>query len=511
VAAFLAVVVAGAALAACGDGATTAHKQGAAARGGSLRVLENSGAFGTWPSLDPLNPSAAAESVYLNAIFGTLFRQGPDGKVIPDLASAYHYSEDGMTFTVTLRDGVRFTDGTPLDAQAVAFNLRRDLDPKNACLCVTNFPVASVDAPDTHTVVLHLTRVFAPLKDAFFGASPNWVASPTALQQMGDQAFGLKPVGAGPFKVKSNQPSAVLVLERNPDYFEKGKPLLDSLTFSVVGSDESAYAALLAGQADVYQGYSTFASIDTVKKQVRVTELPSSIGPFNIQLNTAVAPFDNQLAREAIYYATDPGPILKAVAAGRGDLTQSPTIPGGLYYEPTVPGYRTHDLEKAKALVRRLGGLTVNLETIRVQSSELVATALKAQWEQAGIKVNFTSEPLQGLIQTFHSGGWQAMLQTAGGFNPALGTGLAFRYVSDGPFSGVHDPHLDTLVAKGAASVDPKAQDQVYREIWKYLSDKAYSPFLFSTPGYTLSAHRVAGPGISSPGYQVVWSEVSMG
>ncbi|MBO0887317.1 MAG: ABC transporter substrate-binding protein, partial [Acidimicrobiales bacterium] len=387
----------------------------------------------------------------------------------------------------------------------------RDLDPKRACLCLPNFPVASIDTPDSHTVALHLTRVFAPLKDAFFGASPNWIASPTALQEMGEQAFALKPVGGGPFTVKSNQPSAVLVLERNPGYFEKGKPLLDSITFTVVGSDESAFAALVAGQADVYQGYSTFSAIDSVKNQVRVTEQPSAIGPYNIQLNTAAAPFDNPLARQAIYYATDPGPILKAVAAGRGTVTQSMTGPGSLYYEQKVPGYRTHDLGQAKALVRQLGGLTVNLGTIQVQSAELVATALKAQWEQAGIKVNFSSEPLQGLIQTFHSGNWQAMLQTAGGFNPALGTGLGFRYVSDGPFSGIHDPHLDALVAKGAATLDEKEQDQIYRQIWKYISDQAYSPFLFVTPGFTLSVERVTGPGISAPGYQVVWSEVSVG
>jgi peptide/nickel transport system substrate-binding protein len=483
--------------------------------GGTLNILTASG-YATWPSLDPAaDTQAVADGLYYDAIYGDLFFQGPQGQIEPDLATGYKFSNGGLTFTMTLRQGVTFSDGTPFNAAAVAYNINRDLSPKGTngvvCACLPNFPVTSVSTPNNYTVQLTLSHVYAPLAYAWFDETPNWIVSPTALQKEGEAAYMTHPVGAGPFEVASDSPGTKLVLKKNPTYWQSGKPYLNGITFSPVGSDTSGYDSVLTGQSDVYLGYSTLPNIKTVKQHVQTVQSPDTLGPLVVQLNTSIAPFNNQTAREAVYYAMDVNPIQKAVAAGLGTPDESMGVPGGLYYQTHVPGYRTYDLAKAKALVKQLGGLSFTLGTISLGSSTNteIDEALQSQFQAAGMHVSLHNDPsLAGLIETFHGGKWQAELQTAGGFDPALGVGLAFRYLSTAPFTGIHDPTLDSLINSAAAVTSTKAAPAAYAKIWKYIAEKAYSPFLYTTPGYVLSTHQVKGPGISTTGWEISWPDL---
>jgi peptide/nickel transport system substrate-binding protein len=187
-------------------------------------------------------------------------------------------------------------------------------------------------------------------------------------------------------------------------------------------------------------------------------------------------------------------------------------VPGGLYYQTNVPGYRTYDLKKAKALVKQIGGLSFTLGTILLGSgtNTEIDEALQSQFQAAGMHVTLHNDPsLAGLIETFHGGKWQAELQTAGGFDPALGVGLAFRYLSTAPFTGIHDPALDALINRAATILNPAAAAKSYSDIWRYIAEKAYSPFLYTTPGYILSRHGITGPGISTTGWQIYWQDIS--
>ncbi|MBO0887179.1 MAG: ABC transporter substrate-binding protein [Acidimicrobiales bacterium] len=492
--------------AASASGGTVAK---AASHQKSLTVLEWQAGFGTWPNLDPATvPVAGSESWYFDAIDGQLFDQGLHGALLPDLATGYQFT-NAKTFTIDLRHGVTFSDGTPFNAQAVAFNIKRDLDPANACTCIANFPVASITTPDNYTVVLNLSHAYAHLKYSFFGEPPNWPISPTALGKLGEKAFSVSPVGAGPFEVVSNQ-STKLVLKRNPHYWEKGHPFLQTLTFQSVGNDQSAYDALQAGQAQAYQDYSTFNTVKTVKQHYRVTAINTvQDSPYEIQLNTLRPPFNNLLAREAIYYATNPGPIDKTVAANYGLPAESPTGPTSLYHQTKVPGYRTYNLAKAKALVKQLGGLSVDLGTIAAPDTEEMIEALQSEWKQAGITTHLAFEPFPSWEETFRSHNWQAELSASGGFDPAL-SALSFSFSSTSPNSGVNDPTLNNLIAEGAATVSSAAQTKLYQQIWKYISDKAYMVFLFGLPYFNVTEKSVTGPGLSTDGFQVTWQDVKV-
>ena len=150
-------------VAACGgsssssSGTQTQASSGAPKAGGSLTVLEWTGFSGDWPAgLDPAtNINGAADQSQMNAIYGQLFELGPKGKIIPDLATGYKFSNGGKTITITLRQGVKFTDGTPFNADAVVWNLKRDL--KSSCTCKPTWPVTSVTATGPSTVQINLS------------------------------------------------------------------------------------------------------------------------------------------------------------------------------------------------------------------------------------------------------------------------------------------------------------------------------------------------------------------
>lgn len=481
----------------------------AAGNSESATVLLNS-VQGTWTGLDPAtNTQAESDIAQMDAIFGDLFEFGTNGHVTDDLAKGYQLLDGAKVFRIFLRKGIKFSDGTPFNAAAVAFNIKRDLDPKNACFCVVSFPVSSVTTPGPYTVDLNLSKPYATLIDSFYGTAPNYIASPTALQKMGEKAFSLNPVGAGPFKVAKDVPNTSLALTKNTGYWKPGQPTLQNLMFTTIGSDESAYDAILAGNAQAYLGLSTPTLISTAAKTLRVTHVPPLVSTDFVQLDTKVPPFNKILAREAIYYATDAAAINKSVLKGSANVTESPTSPGGDYYEPKIPGYRTYNLAKAKQIVSQLGGLKITLLSNQTEVNEEIIEALKSEWAQAGITATLSFASHADVTQDFMTGNWQAAMQSLPPLSPALPLALPGRFMSTSTSSGVKDPKLDQLINTAIATIDPSAQTKKFHQIFKYLNRKAYAAFLFTPPGINITAKSLTGPGLTTGNYaEVLWAQV---
>lgn len=475
--------------------------------GGGATVLLGSDFAGSWPSgLDPgTNVSAGSNLSLMNAIYGGLFQltANPDGEnteVIGILAEGYELSTDGLSFAIHLRKGVVFSDGTPFNAEAVRFNIERAF--KSPCSCMPrHWPWSDSDpvtALDEHTVVLRFSRPFGPIANAFPATALNWIASPSALRELGEDQFRITPVGAGPFRVVSNQLSAKLILERNPLYWQNDRPYLDRLTFQSIGSEQAAYQAILAGDADAYEGMQSTPLIEQALNDKRLTATQQlATSPLMVQLNTTVAPFDNPELRQAIYYATNVDAIRTGLFKDWYPVSQSFTAPGGLFYHDVVPGYRAYDIEKARAIVRRHDGLSVTLGTLRSFVPEQIVTALQSQWAEAGINVRIETHDLGTLINKFQTNSWQAMVQTAGAYDPDAGSGLALRFHSNAAFSGVTDPELDRLMAEAAGTIDHAERDRLYLQIAQHLSDNAYAPFLVAQAPVQLS-RGLYGPGLTT-------------
>lgn len=476
-------------------------------RGGAATVLLSADFAGAWPAgLDPAtNVTGGSNISLMNSIYGGLVQltadaDGSHPRIVGVLAAGYEIQEGGRAIVFHLRDGVTFSDGTPFDAEAVRFNIERSLTSECSC-SPSGWPWARegrVTAPDARTVVLRFSRPFGPAINAFPATNLNWIASPAALRRLGETQFKITPVGAGPFQVVSDQLSSKLVLERNLRYWQKDRPYLDRLTFESIGSEQAAYQAILAGDASAYEGMANTLLVRQAKSDPRVSvtiEPPTS--PLVIQLNTSVPPFDKPRAREAIYYATNVEAIRQGLFKGWYPATQSFTAPGGLFFQPAVPGYRTYDLEQARRAVKELGGLRVTLGTLRTPVAEQVITALQSQWQEAGIEVTLAPDNLATLISTFQGGRWEAMLQTAGSYDPDSGSGLDFRFGSKGIFSGVHDPALDRLAEAATETVDATERGRLYEQVARYISDKAYAPFLIAQSPAQLT-HGIYAPGLTT-------------
>jgi peptide/nickel transport system substrate-binding protein len=514
--------------------------------GGEMVVLLDSAFSGSWPTgLDPATNGTGGANLTQNlSIFGGLFRlvaddDGSNAKVVGHQVDSWEFADAGATLKIKLKQGIKFSDGTPFDADAVVFNLRRDW--ASTCFCRPAWVLKSQDddpatppsaaeaeagifAEGDDTVVIEFANPNAVAVASFVVSNANWIASPTALEAMGEEDFRVKPVGAGPFTVVSNELSTELVLQKNPNYFVEGRPYLDKLTIRSIGGDQPAYQALLAGDADAYEGMTTIPLLETAKRnsELVVTAQPAT-SPYVIQLNTRIPPFNDKKVREAIYYATNVDAIRQGLFKGEYPQSQTFTAPGGLFHHETIPGYRTYDLNKAKQLVAEInaeraargeGKLTVDLGTLAAYVADQVNTALKTQWEAADIPTNIHSEQLNGLIQNFFGGQWQAMLQTAGAWDPAIGVGVGFRFLSTAPFSGVGDTKIDDLLQQAAESSDPAERDRLYLETGQLISDEAYAPYILAFAPASVAKVGVHGPGLDTKipptavNVQILWDEV---
>jgi peptide/nickel transport system substrate-binding protein len=481
---------------------------------GKSQSLTMVGAAAAWPQLNPVtDPEAAADYLMLDAIYGQLFEQGPNHTIIPDLATGYKFSDNNALVTISLRPGVTFQDGTPLTSQAVAQNIDNVLNPANGCLCLFDWSdVKSVTTDGPSTVQLHLGTPFPPIIEAFIGEAPNWTPSPTAMAREGTGGFNQHPVGAGPFEVVSNSASTQLVLKRNSGYWEKGHPYLQKLTFLSTASDETAYEALQSGSAQMTR-LATVNLIHQAKRQYHVTTIPGT-GVSLLNFNTKTAPFDNILAREAVSYATNENQILSKIDFGYGTVSQSPTGPGGRFYEAKVPGYHAYNLAKAKALVKQLGGLSASLMLGNTPQAEVLGAALQEQWKQAGIDIKLEPLAFPAEVQNLMHHTWQVTAGTAGGPDPVIGVeSLANNLGCKGVFSAVCDPTLDGLIQQLRSTPSESARAKVFQQAAARIASQAYAVYGIVTPWNVVSAVPVTGMALVSgeDGPIIRWENVRLG
>ncbi len=227
--------------------AGAAHAQ---KRGGSITV----GLELDIPGFDPLKVGVfdtAAETAAA-AIFDTLVYLDDKGEVQPKLALSWTHSDDYKAWTFKLRPGVKFHDGTPFNAQAVKENFDRQKDPANKCRCAFYIAgIHDVQAPDELTVVYNLNDPAVNQPAIMTIQSSNFVIqSPTAWKTKGEE-YNRNPVGTGPYILKSWTAGDRMVLEKNPDYWNKGHPYLDRIILKPLPDAQSRFASLQSGEADI--------------------------------------------------------------------------------------------------------------------------------------------------------------------------------------------------------------------------------------------------------------------
>jgi peptide/nickel transport system substrate-binding protein len=297
----------------------------------------------------PATASAAA------LVFNTLTRLDDNGKPKPELALSWTASPDFKTWTFKLRPHVKFQDGAPFNAAAVVFNFDRMRDPNNHCRCAAYITAINhIEAVDDLTVVYHLN---AP--------QPNWAAlvapktvtnvihSPKAIQEM-KEAYNRHPVGTGAFRLKSWQSGDQLVLERNPDYWDKEHVYLDEISVRPLPDAQARYASLQSGESDVIWDDNADNIADARKNANFVVRDYAGSGAVVYVFNMRQPPFDDRRVRQAMRMALDMPAFADAVAAGVSKPAKDPYGPGS-FVQCKETGLLPYDVTKAKALLADYG------------------------------------------------------------------------------------------------------------------------------------------------------------
>ncbi|ADG81668.1 ABC transporter substrate-binding protein [Thermincola potens] len=347
-------------------GCTGAKKQGEnkGAPGGNKEKVFVFGKSGDASGLDPINVTDG-ESLYVTQqIFDTLLDYEEDStEVKPGLATEWENSRDGKEWTLKLRQGVKFHDGTPFNAEAVKFNFDRWRDEKNPyhkggdfsyyTAMFSGFPgvIKDVIVVDEYTVKFVLTKPMAPflanLAMATFG-----ISSPEAIKKYGEDYFK-HPVGTGPFKFVKWEKDQQIVVEKNPEYWG-GKPKVDKVVFRVIPDNSARFLELKAGTIDAMIGLNP-DDVENVKNDPNLQLLlRPSMNVGYLAINVEKKPFDNLQVRQAINYAINKKALIDAFYAGLAKPAKNPMPPSLWGYNDKVKDYE-YDPAKAKALLAEAG------------------------------------------------------------------------------------------------------------------------------------------------------------
>ncbi len=284
------------------------------------------------------------------AIYDPLMQRTADGEVRPYLAESMEPNAELTAWTLKLRSGVQFHDGTPLDAAALKTVFDDYLKAPGSRVAASLAEVSSMDVVDDLTVTYQLTEPNAAFPDELVTAA-GWPFSPTAAKAAGEDA-GANPVGTGPFVFDSWQRDSRLVVKKNANYWQEGLPHLDEIVFRPIPDEDTRLASLQSGDIDVMQSLrqSTVIRARDLEGVNNYEFLGSNSG--GSTMNTSRAPFDDVRVRQALAHAMDQDALIEVL--GGSGVTPKQTqffSPDSPYFsEALAKSYPAYDVEKAQEL-----------------------------------------------------------------------------------------------------------------------------------------------------------------
>lgn len=441
-------------------------------------------------SLDPHKATAAGTKEILFNIFEGLVKPDENGNLINAVASDYTVSDDGLVYTFTIRDGIKFHNGNAVTVNDVKYSLERAsglLDGK--ALVGALKKIKSVEIASDKSVKVTVSS-----------ASAEFIYNMTVAiipEGSGGQEAS-QPVGTGPFKFVSYTPQQSIVVEKNADYWQAGLPYLDQVTFKIVTSSDTALLELQGGSIDIYP-YLTDSQKSEVESLFNVKSATSDVLQA-LFFNNAVEPLNNVKVRQAINYALDKDAINGFVAGGTGVPISSAMLPTlKNYYVDLNSTYgNTANTEKAKQLLSEAGypngfDLTITVPSsyeFHMETAEVVVEQLKA----VGINAKIDAVEWSSWLSDVYNG--RNYQSTICGITCDLTPSyLLNRFVSDASknFVNFNSEKYDAVYSKILTTVNQSEVDGYYKELQKILCDEAGSAFIQACPLTIAINKKLAG------------------
>ena len=442
------------------------------------------------PSLEPHLESADAWHRRKALIYENLTWVDNDVVAQPQLAESWEISDDGLTYTFYLREGVKFHNGKELDAEDVKYSLERQLDPDVGSAGRGDLTmIDTIEVIDKYTLKITLNAPTGPFLAALGGRYNAVIPKDSAPD---GETLRRTAIGTGPFMVEEFVPTEKLVLVKNPDYWEEGKPLLDKVTIQVIPDEQTILAGLRTGEIDM-------ATLEDAKnylllegdENLVLTRTPA-IKHDTLELPPDTPPVDDIRVRQAILLGLDKEAIMEAGILGLG-RTLGGMPPAMTYWAlpPEELPNQTRDVEKAKELLAEAGypdGFDMTLRTIvGYGTMSADAPVIAANLKDIGINVEVETVDLGVWIEDWRNLREPITRNAWGGFmDPDL---LYYRHFHSPPegmdFRRWNNPTADEILDKARSSVDPAERREYYNEIQRMLAEDPvmiplYSPDLLN-------------------------------
>lgn len=452
-------------------------------RGGEITFGIEAETTGGWCL--PQAQLAAGGIQVATAVYDTLTVVDAKGDYVPYLAKTITPNATNEEWTITLRDGVTFHDGTPLDAAAVKLNMDswRGVNPRLPARLLpfvfTN--IADVRVVDPLTLVVTTKTPWPAFPATLAGGGRYGIAAPAQLNAPETCASNL--IGTGPFTFQEWRVGEQLVVVRNPNYWQKGYPLLDQITFRPVGDASARLNQFEGGSLDVMQTTSIdniVALRDLAKDgKATVVESDKGAGVSYLLLNAGKAPFDDILARRAMQLSRNTKEINQIRNRGIPTLADGPFSPGvpGHLRKSGTPKRNVAEAKRLVAQYEAKHGEPPNFEYDAVNTPDNVAVAelVKEQAAKVGITVTIRTVDQASLINDAIAGNYQAMgFRNHEGFEPD--TQLVWWHTgSPLNFGRIQDPELDRLLDTARSEPDPAKRTALYEDLSRRFADQAWN------------------------------------
>lgn len=447
------------------ESASSAGQEAAGSGSASGRTDLNLRIGDAFSTVDPHNLSLNSDIMLSRQVYEPLYWINDEGEEIPMLATEYSVSEDGLTWTFQLREGVTFQNGDPLTAQDVVYSYERCFD--NAYMQEKVEAIDSVTAPDDSTVEMHLKYQFSPLMEKI--AAIGIVSQSFAEANMDDQGLlGFNACGTGAYSVKEAIPDVSITLEAYSGYWG-GEAPIKTLNFEQITDETTAVTAFEAGEIDVMSIPSANWAQISESGQYNTDSRPSNHVVYLI-FNTEAAPFDNRELRQAIAYAINREDIIAVAADGLADPATSLATSYMLGYTEDHMTYE-YDPEKAKELLAEAGypdGLDIgSMKTMSGSYFEKVMQVVQSQLAEIGITSTIEGMDGNSLVEDCITGNFTLadMGQNLSLDYDFLKTYFNEEYINGLNMARVSDSQIQELFKQGASTTDREERLAIYQEI----------------------------------------------
>ncbi|PIC72632.1 ABC transporter substrate-binding protein [Sporosarcina sp. P17b] len=473
-------------------------------KGGSENKTLVFGRGGDSTSLDPSRVTEGETFKVTVNLFETLLNFGEqDTTVQPGLAKEYDTSEDGLTYTFQLEEGVKFHDGTDFNAEAVVKNFERWANGDSDTFPYYNsmfggfkddedHVIESVKADGESTVIITLKRPQAPfLKN--LAMSMFAISSPEAFEK-GNDEYERNPVGTGPFKFVEWKPNETITIEKNEEYWQEGLPKLDRIIFQAIPDNSARLNALLSGEIDLADGINPADGLKIEDNDtLQLFERPSmNVG--YLGLTVTREPFDKKEVRQAMNYAIDKQSIVDSFFEGRAEVAKN-AMPSSISgYNDDVEDY-AYDPEKAKELLKEAGledGFEMELWAMPVPrpympDGKKVAEAIQSNLADVGIKAKIVSYEWATYLDKASKGEADAFMLGWTGDN---GDADNFLYVlldedniGSNNYTYFKNDETHKLFIEAQTEVDEDKRIELYKQAQEILHEEApWVPLAHSIP-----------------------------